>query len=737
MTLSRRTSQISRLLSSKQEEYEEDEDIQEDEEGEDIQEDEEDEDIQEDEEDEDIESRPSNPKLQHRSEFPVPFDLRTRGEGGGGGLSMEVERGRQSKLTPHQILYLAALENNWGLAKPILDKDPSLATAKITERGERVLHIAVSARSTQFVRELVKLMKEDDLKLESADGTTAFCFAAVSGVTDIAKAMIEINENLPNIPDNDGTTPITFAASLGKKDMVSYLYEVTNLEQLEKKELFQLLEVTIQNEIYDVALKILRRVKKIPVGRLSNLLNVLSKKPLTISSENPEGKWGQFIHLLNSGFQRACLLLTRMFMIVPFIPWFKRIGVLQEKSSQREQAGVLLKKLWAKCERQLSEDKLSKLVEDKEILHTATRAGNVEFLAVLIRNHPDLIWKVDKKMRTIFHVAVLHREGKVFSLIRQIGTIKDLIILIEDVDDNNILHLAGMLGQPSDLKQELEQQQLEEEPTEEPLQELIREIKQIKSTVCFKESNKIMPPSLLKVSGAALRMQREIMWFKEVEKTVPSSFLKNKNKDGKTPGQLFSEEHKHLLKEGEAWMKDTANYCMIVAALIATVMFAAAFTVPGGNNSDEGTPVMLKSNAFAVFVTSDAVALFSSIISIIMFLSILTSRYTEDDFLVALPAKILCGLTALFISIVSMLVAFAATFFLVYNYHRAYEPKVIAAFTGLPVALFAGLQFSLWLDTAKSTCSSKFLFTPGKHRIYNKQICHNRGAGYSFSLFNK
>ncbi|XP_059309485.1 uncharacterized protein LOC132060466 [Lycium ferocissimum] len=720
MTLSRRTSQISRLLSSKQEEYEEDEDIQEDEY------------IQEDEEDEDIESRPSNPKLQHR-------------------------RGRQSKLTPHQILYLAALENNWGLAKPILDKDPSLATAKITERDERVLHIAVSASSTQFVRELVKLMKEDDLKLESAVGTTAFCFAAVSGVIEIAKAMIEINENLPNIPDNDGTTPITFAAFLGNKDMVSYLNEVTNLEQLEKKELFQLLEVTIEHEIYDGALKILKRVKKIPVARVSNLLNVLSKKPLTISSENPEGKWGQFIHLLNSGFQRACLLLTRMFMIVPFIPWFKRIGVLQEKSSQREQAGVLLKKLWAKCERQLSEEKLSKLVEDEEILHTAARAGNVEFLAVLIRNHPDLIWKVDKKKRTIFHVAVLHREEKVFSLIRQIGTIKDLIILIQDVDGNNILHLAGMLGQPSDLKQELEQQQLEEKPTEEsiseikeisatdpaeqfkqePLQELIREIKQIKSTVCFKESDKIMPPSLLKVSGAALRMQREIMWFKEVEKTVPSSLLKDKNKDGKTPGQLFSEEHKQLLKEGEAWMKDTANYCMIVAALIATVMFAAAFTVPGGNNNDDGTPIMLKSNAFAVFVTSDAVALFSSIISIIMLLSILTSRYTEDDFLVALPAKILCGLTALFISIVSMLVAFAATFFLVYNYHRAYKPKVIAAFAGLPVALFAGLQFSLWLDTAKSTCSSKFLFTPGKHRIYNKQICHNREAGYIFSRFNK
>ncbi|KAJ8545184.1 hypothetical protein K7X08_017767 [Anisodus acutangulus] len=633
-----------------------------------------------------------------------------------------LSRGRQSELTPHQILYLAALENNWERARPILDKDPSLATEKITERGERVLHIAASARSTQFVRELVKLMKEDDLELKSEDGSTAFCFAAVSGVVEIAEAMRDKNKELPNISNKYLTTPITFAASLGNKDMVSYLYKVTNLEKLQKAELFELLEVTIQNEIYDVALEIFKRDRTLAACTLDtpdhSLLNVLSKKPLTISSENPDGKWENFVHLLNSGFRRACSQL---------IPWSKSVGVLQDKSSQRKQAGVLLKELWAEWELFL-EDELSELVTETEILHSAAKAGNVEFLAVLIRNHPDLIWTHNEKDQTIFHVAVLHREEKVFSLIHQIGAIKNLITLKKDDDYNNILHLAGMLGQPNDLKQELEKPQLEEEPTE----ELIREIKQIRATVCIKESDKIMPPSLLKVSGAALRMQREIMWFKEVEKTVPSSLLKSVNKDGKTPGQLFTEEHKLLLKEGERWMKDTSNSCMIVATLIATVMFAAAFTVPGGNNSDEGTPILLKQNAFAVFVISDAVALFSSIVSIIMFLSILTSRYTEVDFLVSLPAKLLFGLTTLFVAIVSMLVAFAATFFLVYNYHRAYEPKLIAAFAGVPVALFAILQYRLWLDTAKSTYLSKFLFRPGKHRIYNKQIRHNKGASYIF-----
>lgn len=203
-----------------------------------------------------------------------------------------------------------------------------------------------------------------------------------------------------------------------------------------------------------------------------------------------------------------------------------------------------------------------------------------------------------------------------------------------------------------------------------------------------------------------------------MEKIVPPSLHKMINKDGKTPRQLFTEEHKLLLKEGERWMKDTANSCMIVATLIATMVFAAGFTVPGGNNSDNGIPVLLKLNGFTVFVISDAMALFSSIVSIIMFLSILTSRYAEDDFLVSLPAKLLFGLTTVFVSIVSMLLAFAATFFLIYSNHTGWEPKLTAACAAVPVALFACLQYKLWFDVVKSTYWSKFLFRQGKHSLY-------------------
>ena len=63
---------------------------------------------------------------------------------------------------------------------------------------------------------------------------------------------------------------------------------------------------------------------------------------------------------------------------------------------------------------------------------------------------------------------------------------------------------------------------------------------------------------------------------------IPPSYRERRNKEGLTPHELFTREHKELVKQGEDWMKDTASQWMVVAALIATIVFAAAFTVPGG-----------------------------------------------------------------------------------------------------------------------------------------------------------
>ncbi|KAM5585134.1 hypothetical protein ABKV19_004504 [Rosa sericea] len=358
-------------------------------------------------------------------------------------------------------------------------------------------------------------------------------------------------------------------------------------------------------------------------------------------------------------------------LITSFIPGWK--FSYNRNLKQVSEALQLVQCLWTEILRNDHVNMMRLIEHPSKLLFDATKLGNYEFVAVLISSYPDLIWQLDDKNRSIIHVAVLHRHASIFNLAHEIGSIKDFIVAFTDGDDsNNILHMAGKLAPPNQLNL---------------------------------------------VSGAALQMQRELVWFEEVKKIVQPCSIEMKNKKGQTPRELFTSEHKELLHQGEAWMKHTANSCMIVAALIATVVFSAAFSVPGGTSDNTGHPYFLKETAFQLFAIADGVALLSSSTSILMFLFILTSRYAEGDFLKSLPLKLIIGLTSLFISIASMMVAFSTTFYLDCHYGLGWVPNLIFVFAFVPVALFAFLQFPLLSDMFSSTYCSSLLFQPWKHMI--------------------
>ncbi|CAL5410751.1 unnamed protein product [Camellia sinensis] len=287
----------------------------------------------------------------------------------------------------------------------------------------------------------------------------------------------------------------------------------------------------------------------------------------------------------------------------------RKVG--HDKSLKQAQAFELVRLLWKMVIKQ-DDSEISDLIRSpSRLLFVAAEHGNTKFLIELIEAYPDLIWKVNSQNQSIFHVAVLHRHAGIFNILYEIGSIKDLITAYRVEDRNNMLHLAAKLAPPNQLNI---------------------------------------------VSGAALQMQRELLWFKEVEKIMQPSYVEKKNSKGKTA--LVTEEHKNLVEKGEAWMKNTASQSIVVATLIATVMFAAAFTVPCGNDNNTGIPMFRKDSSLMVFAISDAIALVTSSTSVLMFLSILTSRYAENDFLESLPIKLMIGLTTLFISITTMMVAF-------------------------------------------------------------------------------
>ncbi|KAB5544026.1 hypothetical protein DKX38_012138 [Salix brachista] len=220
---------------------------------------------------------------------------------------------------------------------------------------------------------------------------------------------------------------------------------------------------------------------------------------------------------------------------------------------------------------------------------------------------------------------------------------------------------------------------------------------------------KLSPPSqLARISGAALQMQRELQWYKEVESIIDPRLKDNANENTQTSRELFTDEHKDLLAKGEQWMKEAATSCTVVGALIITIMF----TVPGGNIQETGYPVFKDEKSLTVFIVADAISLFSSSTSVLMFLGILTSRYTEEDFLKSLPTKLIFGLSTLFLSIATMMVTFCAALIIILNGRlEIVIPLVLLA--SIPVTFFMLLQFPLLVEIFMST------YGPG---IFNKKM---------------
>ncbi|KNA15066.1 hypothetical protein SOVF_101570 [Spinacia oleracea] len=552
----------------------------------------------------------------------------------------------QSSITIR--LYQAALTGDWEAVKSIWTEDNAWISTRITKGGETVLHIAAAAKHLHLVKELVKVMNDDSLALTNRVGNTALCFAAVSGVVEIARVMVNKSRTLPNIRGSQEMTPLLMAVLLGHQDMVWYLMSVTDYNLLTAEDGIELLIGAIDTYLFDVALHILRNNRNLATFRgrkKETALHALARKPPRVDRYQL------------STWQRL------------------KIQGCSRNDAEAEVVLELAQTLWDEIIK-LKHADISKLIcFPWRLLFVAAKLGKVEFLMVLIKSYPDILWKVDENRYSIFHIAVIYRHEEIFKLIHEIGAIKDLIATYKDDHGNNMLHLASKLAPPNRLN-------------------------------C--------------VSGAALQMQRELLWFEAVKKIVRPEYTEAENKDHKTPQTLFSEEHEGLRIKGEQWMKKTAESCAFVATLIATVVFSAAFQLPGGNNSETGSPVLVNRSSFVVFAMSNAISLFTSTASILMFLSILTSRYAERDFLVSLPLKLMWGLILLLISIATMIVAFTATFFITFQKRIIrWAPTIpVALIASVPVMLFAFQQFPLLVDIYYSTYKSQSIFQLCKPKLF-------------------
>ncbi|KAM0958049.1 hypothetical protein EV1_023150 [Malus domestica] len=591
-------------------------------------------------------------------------------------------------------------------------------------RGRTPIVIAANKDRWDIVEELVQLMTEEQLETKNDDGATAFTIAAAKDLK-IVKCLVAKNKKLLGIADGRGTTPIVIAAEHDRWDIVEELVQLMTEEQLETTNNSGQTALTI------AAAKNIKIVECL-VAKNNKLLRIADGDQMTpILSAAKNDRWDivRYLYPLTRledlkpengpcGSQLVCYCLqAKQFDIhVEHAPSVSdaRINVQNQENEQGDQRNStffgLLQGLPSRLSEFLGINRIRDLklhhVRSLEILNgtceeikhlnneemkryklyetvfNAVEHGIVEIVISLCKAKPELLVRKrprkgpDEKFTfprsisetfinqeptfegSIFHYAVECRQEKVYSLIYGAGE-RNYLATMNNSRVEKMLYHAGKLS---------------------PL---------------AKEKLDCIP-------GAALQMQRERQWYKEVQSMVTAPGAPPFTEYGLNAVRFFTEDHKELHEKGEKWMKDTASSYIIVSTLIITIMFAAAFTVPGGNNQETGFPIFLNEKLFMVFVVSDAISLFSSVTSALMFLSILTSRYAEDDFLKSLPTKMIIGLSTLFISVATMMVAFSSAIFLMLRDKSSISTPIIFL-ASVPVILFVWMQFPLLLEIFVST----------------------------------
>ncbi|KAM4071848.1 hypothetical protein ACB094_11G091500 [Castanea mollissima] len=514
-------------------------------------------------------------------------------------------------------LYKALQIGDWNAAKEFLKRHPNAISAKITVRDKTALHVAAEAGHVHIVEELVNQMSAENLEIKDDFGFTALAWATYNGNYRMAECMLGKNENLISIQETTGNIPVVLALCNGHLKLGRYLYLHTPLEILKPENGSMgatVVSEAIYNKALDIALDLVKRCPQLVVAEDidgESPFYALACMPDYFLSGNQLVFWKRWIY---SGIYSLSQLISnlRTLLGIEHLYELKLAHFLSCELVSRMKDQVLI-----------SNAQQRETGKVNAAILRAVKEGIFEFVFEIVKADPQLVWSGDSKSRNIFSVAVQYRHAKIFSLIYGLDIKTALARYPDSFYKNNLLHMAGMSA-PS--------------------------------------------TALNDIPGAALQMQRELQWFKEVESIVPSKVCSHLNKEGLTPRELFTKNHKDMRKDGEQWMKDTATSCTVVGALIVTIMFAAVFTVPG----------------------------------VLMFLGILTSRYAEKDFFESLPRKMIIGLSTLFFSIAAMMTAFSAALFLMLH-EQSWIFKPVICLASIPITLFVLMQFPLLVAMANST----------------------------------
>ncbi|KAK9175853.1 hypothetical protein WN944_027863 [Citrus x changshan-huyou] len=555
-------------------------------------------------------------------------------------------------------------------------KVPDHALYVFTIHDDTVLHMATYTKKSDLVIKLLDELPDqslDKMTRQNKAGNTILHETATSNhALPVADKLLRKAPGLLGMRNNNGETALLRAARYGKVDIFNFLagkisgYDhATRLPFLHRNDKTNVLHIAILSLHFDLALLIANDYKYLidekDVDGMT-ALQLLACKPEAFSRKHVEG----ILKKLTSCVNYTCSLAQRQeyrqekrqrelakelakFLIFRDTSW-------EVTESIQDQSRPKIHRYGANPSASSGDQKgiaeVSAIDHAETPLFLATKSGCIEIVKDILSVYPQAVEHIDDEGRNILHVAIKYRQLEIFELVVQMEIPLRRLVRKIDYNGNTILHMAGI-----------------------------------------KRKDYVAE----KMEGPALLLQDELLWYERVKSVTMPHFLNHRNNMGFIPEELFAIANNELRAQSKQWLIHTTEGCSVVAVLIATVAFAAAYTVPGGSNENTGYPILINHPFFVAFTVSDVLSLTFSLAAVVTFLSMLTSPFRLEDFKHSLPNKMIMGFTFLFLSVCLMMVAFLATILLMIKSKESWAKIVLYTCAFIPVGVFALSYFPLYI----------------------------------------
>ncbi|XP_075658598.1 protein ACCELERATED CELL DEATH 6-like [Castanea sativa] len=527
-------------------------------------------------------------------------------------------------------VFKAASSGDLSFFENLAGSDPNSSTLlQVTIEKNTVLHVALQFKKFEAAKTIVNLRPSLVYETNSKSNTPLHVVARV-GDSSMVKLLIDQakkldvetggRQQLLSMVNQDEDTALHVAVRYGNFDVVEELINENDPAKLAmqvNKAGESALFLAVDKPDYNIASHILRNAPECSyAGRRG--MNVLHALVIHTSSYINTAATGVMESFKENIIKELEIFASFFKGTWDAMDFHKRARAPTPGGGRPTPGGLYTRIIGTDFFREVMEKCPSTIEQQDDLgwtpLHMAAHMGNKELVKLLLKNDNSIAYLKNKASLSALHIAA--EKGNV-SVMKKLTTACPDIYELLNERDQSALHVAAESGERAAVEFFLKRLEfnglINEQDKEGNTPMHLAAINGHYEIVFQMASCRGVNAKIMNIDGSTIM------------DIVPSGKLDFQLKgalwrEGARPGlmELLKREEKadNSMPKSSDTLKEAE---FVVATLIATVTFAAAFTVPGGLKSqgvDEGSAVLSKTNAFQIFLIANSATFGLSLASV-------------------------------------------------------------------------------------------------------------------------